>query len=74
MDKQKEIEEMANIIIQASCYGSECETCSWVESVKDATECCVCLKALYNAGYRKIPENAVVLTREEYEKLKGERE
>lgn len=27
---------------------------------------------LYNAGYRKIPEDAVVLTREEYEKLKNE--
>lgn len=26
---------------------------------------------LYNAGYRKIPEGAVVLTREEYEKHKG---
>lgn len=25
--------------------------------------------ALYNAGYRKIPENAVVLTREEYDKI-----
>ena len=26
-------------------------------------------EALYNAGYRKIPENAVVLTMEEYDKL-----
>lgn len=26
-------------------------------------------EALYNAGYRKIPEGAVVLTKEEYEKL-----
>ena len=26
-------------------------------------------EALYNAGYRKIPENAVVLTREDFEKL-----
>jgi hypothetical protein len=38
----------------------------------DEVDCCdECLaRDLYNAGYRKIPENAVVLTREEYEKLK----
>jgi dephospho-CoA kinase len=28
-------------------------------------------RALYNAGYRKIPEGAVVLTKEEYERHKG---
>lgn len=28
-------------------------------------------EALYNAGYRKLPEDSVVLSREEYEKLKS---
>ena len=69
-DKEKQIEEMAKVIIQTSCNGKECENCSWIRSVEEATECCVCLKALYCAGYRKIPEGAVVLSREEYEKLK----
>ena len=68
-DKEKQIEEMAKVIIQTSCNGKECENCSWIRSVEEATECCVCLKALYCAGYRKIPENAVVLTREEYDYL-----
>lgn len=53
MDKQKQIEEMARIFIKASCKGSECENCLYIDSVKEAKECCVCLKALYNAGYRK---------------------
>jgi hypothetical protein len=69
MDKQKQIEEMAKVLIKASCYGKHCKKCAFVRSVEKATKCCVCLKHLYNAGYRKIPENAVVLTREEYEKL-----
>ena len=30
-----------------------------------------CGKALYNAGYRKLPKDSVVLSREEYEKLKS---
>ena len=66
MDKQRQIEELARILIKASCKGSECEKCIYIDSVKEAEECCVCLKALYNAGYRKIPENAVVLTMDEH--------
>ena len=64
MDKQKQIEEMAKII-RVNC--GECNTCKYL----DELHCADLLSAeeLYNAGYRKIPENAVVLTREEYEKL-----
>lgn len=74
MDKQKQIEEMAiqemaRIFIKASCKGSECEKCLFIDSVKEAKETCVCLKAFYNAGYRKISKNEVVLTREEYQML-----
>ena len=53
MDKQKEIEEMAEIIFNSRYKNG------YISPLKGAN-------ALYNAGYRKIPENAVVLTREEY--------
>lgn len=50
--KQEQIEEMAKII----------DEMYWVydTTADDIAE------GLYNAGYRKIPENAVVLTKEEY--------
>ena len=61
--KDKEmIEEMAKVIIESSCQGKECENCAWSKSVAEAEECCVCLKALYNAGYRKLPKDSVVNT------------
>ena len=65
MDKQKQIEEMARVI-SVNC--GECYTCKYQGDIN----CVDFLSAeeLYNAGYRKIPENAVVLTREEYKTLK----
>lgn len=66
--KQKIIEEMAKVL-EGDC--GECYTCKYFEH--KGTNCTYLLGAeyLYNAGYRKIPENAVVLTREEFEKHKG---
>lgn len=70
MTKQEQIEEMEKIIKaeyeqwldttgvipKASTYYAECLGCA-IDSAE----------TLYNvAGYRKIPENAVVLTKEEY--------
>ena len=89
MIEEIEIREMARVFMTASCMGSECENCLFIKSVNEAEECCVCLKALYNAGYRKLPEDSVintptvqtysthdndlvVLSREEYEKLKDD--
>ena len=66
-DKQQ-IEEMAKLL--CSDYG-ECEKCFLYCS--EETPCSVdddCDK-LYNANYRKVPENAVVLTQEEYEKYQN---
>ena len=66
MNKQEQIEEMAQFI----CGRSTDDVC-----IIDRTSCdCNCAwartaEAIYNAGYRKIPENAVVLTKEEYDKL-----
>ena len=60
MDKRQQVEEMAEII----------DDCTWVTD-EDYCENISCPKCnatrLYNAGYRKIPENAVVLTRENWE-------
>lgn len=55
--KDKQIEEMAEII-RVNC--GECNTCKYL----DELHCADLLSAeeLYNAGYRKITENAVVLT------------
>ena len=69
IDKQKQIEEIAKYCCNA------CEMCcdygDCAEKGKDGYKNCGLAKEtaekLYNAGYRKIPENTVVLTREEYE-------
>ena len=62
MDKQKQIDELKELreTIHKVCYSAEdCEG-----------YCHLCLsEGLYNEGYRKIPEGAVVLTREEYDEL-----
>ena len=46
----------------------ECYTCQYADKRDGDGKCIDFLGAeeLYNAGYRKIPENAVVLTREEH--------
>lgn len=64
MDKQKQIEEMAKTYCQNGFKcGDNCQTngCRVYE---------VCTE-LYNAGYRKISENVVVISRAEYNDLKG---
>ena len=63
MDKQM-IEEMAKVIEEAMAKARR--TIGGHNNIANfyAT-------MLYNAGYRKIPEGAVVLTREEYEKLQA---
>ena len=71
MDRQKQIEEMAKVL-DGDC--GECYTCKYFEH--KGTNCTYLLGAeyLYNAGYRKIPENAVVLTNKKLElgEYKGE--
>ena len=75
--KQEIIEEMARIIAFDLCpnrsvharWGEEAQ-CYSDNNFAECTKIKNVVDKLYNAGYRKIPENAVVLTREEYEKLK----
>ena len=67
MNKQKqfEIEKLTNIIKNCCCDIKAEYNC--------AAMCETCIaEDLYNAGYRKIPENAVVLTDEEYERWQGQ--
>ena len=76
MDKQM-IEEIAKIMFEKAFENYETSG-----SVEIDTEVrrnfysafLVYCEALYNAGYRKIPEGAVVLTREEYEKFQALRD
>lgn len=67
MDKQKQIEEMARDFGNAQYRCNEDSPC--------CKECILngdCIpyeyaRVAYNAGYRKIPEGAVILTKAEYE-------
>ena len=62
MTKQEQIEEMADILCESKnhdCNGEDCKC------IKQATD-------LYNEGYRKIPKNTEVLTKEELKKLTEE--
>lgn len=67
-DKEKQIREIAKVIMGAV----QSET----HLVKPANifEAAVEAEALYNTGYRKIPENSVVLLIEEFNELKGRAE
>lgn len=69
MDKQM-IEEMAGIQYDFWSAKMKCpfDECPFHLSVKFACNECTKAVLLYNAGYRKIPEGAVVLTREEGQK------
>ena len=68
MDKQKQIEEMVRIICGKYNNGG-CEIDGYVCNLRCDSR--IRAEICYEEGYRKIPENAVVLTREEYHKLKS---
>lgn len=76
-NKQKQIEEIARIIAFVLCpnrnlhirWGDKAQ-CYSDNNFAECTQIKNVVDKLYNAGYRKIPENAVVLTREEYDELK----
>ena len=74
--KDKIIEEMARIIAFELCpnraihkkWGEEAQ-CYSDNNFSECTQIKNVVDKLYNAGYRKIPENAVVLTETEYNDL-----
>lgn len=65
MTKQEQIEEMKTLLLETYV--------EWLDKpAEDKKPNLYDMDAnkLYNAGYRKIPENVVVLTKEDYEDLK----
>lgn len=65
MDKQKQIKEIYRLIENTCALVNNCIECQFGKQDKfDCDKLCVA-NAIYNAGYRKIPENAVVITEEE---------
>ena len=68
MDKQKQIEEMGHMIRVALEYGDFSNlNIHDKDRFLTGRNYIATAENLYNAGYRKIHENAVVLTREELE-------
>ena len=61
MTKQEQIEEMTNTLAASNNPFVDVP----VEIMPQVA------KALYNAGYRKIPEDSVVLSREEWKQIKN---
>ena len=64
MDKQKQIEEMAKVIYESKVAIDGSDMAFGLFDEDDHFHRIA--KFLYTAGYRKIDENAVVLSREEY--------
>ena len=62
MEKDQQIEEMAMSI--AECNGTTCDNCAL--KCKAYITC----EILYDKDYRKLPEDSVVLSREEYNEIK----
>lgn len=65
MTRQEQIEEMKTLLLETYIEWLDKPATDKKPNLYDMDA-----NKLYNAGYRKIPENAVVLTKEEYEDLK----
>ena len=61
MDKQKQIEEIAKVMCGGCHNGKECMRCLCADWYR--------AEMLYDANYRKIDEDSVVISKEEYEIL-----
>ena len=63
--RSKKIEEMAKVVQRDMCGDRPCEECNYhgfkTKILPRYCEVYLIAEKLYNAGYRKIPENAVVL-------------
>lgn len=64
-DKRQQIEDMAKVLCGITKVCKDCKFNGNCLAYNSA-------EALYNANYRRVPKNAVVLTQEEYEELKNE--
>lgn len=75
MTEKEMIEEMARDILEIDVYHDDkCKGCTRYicnDSCDDDCFTKLFAKYFYNLHYRKIPEGSVVLSKEEYERLKG---
>lgn len=82
MNKEQQIEEIAEILKNSTTESAKYFQAEVKKAFRNGaknlkrSDCKksihdIAAEALYNAGYRKIPEDSVVLSREEYEKLKS---
>ena len=77
MTKKEMIEDMAKAMYGYICKDRHCEKCNYNGGSKILEPYCnsyINARTLYEAGYRKIPEGAVVLSREEWESLQIEKD
>lgn len=68
MTDKQQIENMAQILFDALDNAVIFEQIT-ITGGRVKTDCYALAEALYNTNYRKVPENAVVLTKEEFWKL-----
>ena len=68
MTEQRQIEEMAVIGCVRNPQAHTAEECAKCDFKEGQCNAYRHAKALYDAGYRKVPENAVILTLEERDK------
>ena len=71
MTRQEQIEEMAVIGCVRNSQAHTAEECAKCDFKQGQCNAYRHAEALYNAGYRKIQDGTVVLSREEYEMLKS---
>ena len=75
-NEKRMIEDMAEVLNQASdkCFATECEDCKYYRADDDYYRCKGVLEAeaLYNANYRKIADNEIVIKKDEYGTLKAQ--
>lgn len=71
MERAKQIEEMAKMMRNNNCYNLSCQNCNSSRCYVDG-KCHEyhCAKILVKQGYHKNNENEVVISKEEYERLK----
>lgn len=72
MNEQEQIEGMAKVIGDTWLVDLEGETKD-AREVLDEVDIKAISRELYEQGYRKLPEDSVVLSKEEYERLKNSR-
>ena len=77
MNEKEMIEEMARDFLEIDVYDNDkCKGCTRYICNDSCDNDCfakLCAKYFYNLHYRKIPEGAVVLTREEYKAINMDR-